>query len=75
MQIRCNDYNEKDIIRFMRDYTEKTQTQFAKDIQKTRSWCAKAERDEIKISLHDFLKLAKINNIDIIMKDANKGDN
>ncbi len=70
MHIKCNDYKTKDIIKFMRDCTDKTQTEFAKDINKTRSWTAKAERDEIKIYLNDFLELAKINKIDIIMKKS-----
>jgi len=39
----------------MRDSTDKTQTEFARDINKTRSWTAKAERDEIKIYFSDFL--------------------
>ena len=56
----------------MRDSTDKTQTEFARDINKTRSWTAKAERDEIKIYFSDFLELARINNIDIIMEDKNK---
>lgn len=72
MHIKCNDYKTKDIIKFMRDAVDKTQTEFAHDINKTRSWTAKAERDEINIYFSDFLKLAKINNIDIIMKDNNK---
>lgn len=68
MEIKCNNFKTKDIIRIMRDSTNKTQTEFARSIQKSRSWAAKAERDEINISLNDFLKLAKINNIEIIMK-------
>lgn len=68
MLIKCNDYETKDIIKFMRDSTDKTQTKFAQDINKTRSWTAKAERDEINIYLNDFLELAKKNKIDIIMR-------
>lgn len=68
MEIKCNNFKTKDIIKIMRDCTNKTQSEFAKNIQKTRSWTAKAERDEINISLNDFLKLARLNNIEIIMK-------
>lgn len=68
MLIKCNDYKAKEVIRFMRDCTDKTQTEFARDVGKTRSWTAKAEREEIKISLNDFLELAKRNHIEIIMK-------
>ena len=53
MKILCNKYETKEIIKFMRDCCEKTQTEFA---------------NETNITLKDFLELAKINNIDIIMK-------
>jgi len=56
----------------MRDCSEKTQSEFAKDINKQRGWTAKLEGGITNISLKDFLKLAKINNIDIIMKSNEK---
>lgn len=68
MELNCTKYKQKDIIKYMRDCTDKTQTEFAKSVGKTRGWTAKAERDEINISLNDFLKLAKIYGIEIIMK-------
>ncbi len=68
MEINCTQYEQKDIIRIMRDSTDKSQTEFAKDINKNRGWVAKAERNEINIKLKDFLELAKINNIEIIIK-------
>ena len=67
MRINCNNYNPKDIIRFIRENSGKTQTSFAKDLNKTRSWTAKAERGEIKISFDDFLKILEINDIDMIL--------
>lgn len=68
MNIKCNNYKTKDIIRFMRDCTEKTQKEFAKDLNKTRDWCAKIEGGNSNILLEDFLELARLNKIDIIMK-------
>lgn len=56
----------------MRDCSEKTQKDFASDINKKRGWTAKLEGGETNITLKDFLKLAKINNIDIIMKSNEK---
>ena len=67
MRINCNNYNPKDIIRFIRENSGKTQTSFAKDLNKTRSWTAKAERGEIKISFDDFLKILEINHIDMTL--------
>ena len=68
MKILCNKYETKEIIKFMRDCCEKTQTEFANDLNKKRGWTAKLEGGETNITLKDFLELAKINNIDIIMK-------
>lgn len=72
MNIICNKYETKEIIKFMWDCSEKTQSEFAKDLNKQRGWTAKLEGGITNISLKDFLKLAKINNIDIIMKSNEK---
>lgn len=74
MNIICNKYETKELIKFMRDCSEKTQLEFAKDVGKNRGWTAKLEGGITNISLSDFLKLAKINDIEIIMrsKDAKK---
>lgn len=72
MKINCNDYEVKDIVRIMRDTSGKTQTDFAKSIKKTRGWCAQIEGGTINILLKDFLLLAKINNITIIMEENSK---
>ena len=68
MNIICNKYETKEIIKFMRDCSEKTQSEFAKDLNKKRGWTAKLEGGITNITLNDFIKLAKINDIDIIMK-------
>lgn len=70
MSIKFEKYEQKDIIRFLREATGKTQTEFAKDIGKSRSWIAKAENGEINILFKDFLELTKKNNIKVIMNDS-----
>lgn len=72
MNVNCNKYKANEIIKFMRECTEKTQTEFAKDVNKKRGWADKAERAIIRIYLNDFLELAKKNNIEIIMKQNKK---
>lgn len=72
MEIKCNNYKTKDIIKFMRDYSEKTQTEFAKEVNKKRGWCAKLEGGITNITLDTFLKLAEINEIDVIIKEKEK---
>ncbi len=68
MEVNCNKYETKEIIKFMRDCTEKTQTEFANDLGKKRGWSAKLESGKTNISLKNFLELAKINDIEIIMR-------
>ena len=72
MRINCNNYNPKDIIRFIRENSGKTQTLFAKDLNKTRGWTAKAERGEIKISFDDFLKILEINDINMTLSSEKR---
>ena len=68
MEVNCNKYETKEIIKFMRDCTEKTQAEFARDLNRQRGRCAKLECGVTNISLKDFLELARINDIDIIMR-------
>lgn len=72
MQVKCNDYEVKEIVRFLRECSEKTQAQFAKDVGKQRNWTAKAESGVIRIYLNDFIELANKNNIEIIMRQKDK---
>ena len=67
MKICCNELETKEIIRFMRESTDKTQKEFAYDLNKTREWCAAVEGGKSNVLLKDFIKLAKINNIKITM--------
>lgn len=67
MKFKCNNYQTKDIIRFMRESTDKTQKEFARDIGKTREWCAAVEGGKSNVLLKDFITLAEINNINIII--------
>jgi len=68
MKVLCNKYETKDIVKFMRDCSEKTQTEFAKDLNKKRGWTAKLESGITNITLKDFIKLANKNDIEIIIQ-------
>ena len=70
MSVQFENYEQKDIIRFLREATGKTQTEFAKDIGKSRNWIAKVENGEINILFKDFLELTKKNNIKVTMTDS-----
>lgn len=52
----------------MRECTEKMQKEFAGNLNRKRGWTEKLEGSETNITLKDFLALARISNIDIIMK-------
>ena len=41
-------------------------------MNKKRDWCAKLERGITNINLDTFLKLAEINEIDVIIKEKEK---
>ena len=73
--IQFENYEQKDIIKFLREATGKTQTEFANDIGKSRSWIAKIENGEINILFKDFLELTKRNNIKVTMTDNQKEGN
>ena len=73
--IQFENYEQKDIIKFLREATGKTQTEFANDIGKSRSWIAKIENGEINILFKDFLELTKRNNIKVTMTDNQKDGN
>lgn len=75
MSVQFENYEQKDIIRFLREATGKTQTEFANDIGKSRSWIAKIENGEINILFKDFLELTKKNNIKVTMTDNQKEEN
>lgn len=43
MEIKANKYAGKDILRFIRENTNSTQKEFAKNIDKSRDWQASNE--------------------------------
>lgn len=69
MSIKFENYEQKEIIKLLRIVSGKTQTEFARDIGKSRSWIAKIENGEINILFKDFLELTKKNNIKVTMTD------
>ena len=72
MEIKCNNYETKDIIKFMRDCSEKTQREFANDVNKKRGWCAKLEGGETNITLDTLIKLGLVNEHDGYINDIFK---
>lgn len=69
MYINANNYNEKEIYKFIRQATGKTHQQFAKGINKSKHWSQDNEIGRNNYKFKDLLELCKINNIQIIIID------
>lgn len=67
MQMKANDYEIKDISRILREWTELTQKDFAKTLQKSKRTIEAWEYGETTMSLKTFLEIAKKHNIEIIL--------
>lgn len=68
MEIKANDYDPKDIFKFMRQATDLTQKDFAKTINKSKDWCQSNELGRTNYLFKDLLELANKNNFEIIIK-------
>ena len=68
MEFKANDYKANEVLKFMRQSTGLTQKEFAKDIQKSTNWVKANEQDINRYYFDDLLKIAKLYNIDIIIK-------
>lgn len=68
MKIIANNYNSKDIIKIIREWTEKSQKDFGKTFNKTRDSINNYENGRNRIYLNDFLEMCKNNNIKITIE-------
>ena len=69
MEINATKYKGKDILKFIRENSNMTQKEFAKTINKTRDWQASNETGRSRYFLDDLIEIAKVHNLDIIIKD------
>lgn len=68
MRIIANNYTSKDIIKIIREWTEKSQKDFGKTFNKTRDSINNYENGRNRIYLNDFLEMCKNNNIKITLE-------
>lgn len=68
MQFKANDYKPKEIIKFLREWTELTQNDFAKSIHRSRKTIEGYEYGTINVSLATFLKICKSHDIEVIVR-------
>lgn len=57
--IRKNNYSKGDIVRILRDWTDLTQKDFAKSINKSKSSLQKYELNEVNYGIETLLDIAK----------------
>ena len=66
-KIKANDYKPEEMVKFIREWAELTQKDFAKSIDRQESTIADYEHGRIKFSYDIFLKMCKKHNIDVIL--------
>lgn len=72
MKINANKYETKDILKIIREWTNKTQKDFGNDVGKTNEWVKANEAGKTNYYFKDLLDLCKKNNIDIIISKNDK---
>lgn len=73
MKINANKYDAKDIIKIVREWTNKTQKEFASDIGKSNEWAKANEAGKTNYYFKDLIEICRKNNIDItISKNEDK---
>lgn len=68
MQIKINDYEIKETIKIIREWSELSQKEFAKLVDKSYGAIIKYENGQRETSLSTFVDICKKNNIEIILK-------
>lgn len=69
MEFKVKDYKANEILKFIRQNTGLTQEEFSKLINKSKEWVKKNEQGKTNFYFKDLLYVAKVCNIDIIVKD------
>lgn len=68
MKINAKDYNSKDIVRIIREWTELNQTEFGKKINRSRDSVNNIENGRNRMFLNDFLDMCKTFDIKVTIE-------
>ena len=68
MKIKANNYKAGELIKIIREWTEMSQTEFAKSIKRSRDSINNIENGRNRIFLDTLLEIAKIHNITITIE-------
>ena len=68
MRIIANDYKTNEVIKMLREYSEKTQEDFAKEIDLTRNAIQKFEYGTNNYTFETLMKIAEKNGFKVIIE-------
>lgn len=68
MEFKANDYKANEVFKFIRQSTGKTQKEFSAEVGKSLNWVKNNEQNISRYFFEDLLKIAKLYNIEIIIK-------
>lgn len=68
MKIKANDYDEKTIMKILRELTEKTQEDFGKSIGLSKMTIQGYERGQRRYTFETLMKIARENGIDVYIE-------
>ncbi len=68
MKIKVNDYEAKDIVKFIREWTELNQRDFGKTINRSRDSINNIENGRNRMYLNDFISMCNKHNIKITIE-------
>lgn len=68
MELNTNKYKPKEILKFIREYTNMTQKEFAKSINKSEAWQQSNELGRTNYYFKDLIEITKKYDMEIIIK-------
>lgn len=68
MQLKMNDYEIKEVMKIIREWSEQSQKDFAKAVEKSYGAIIKYENGQRQASLETFVEICNKNNVQIILK-------
>ena len=72
MKIIANEYEAKDVVKFIREWTDLNQKDFGKTINRSRDSINNIENGRNRMYLNDFLNMCNTHNIKIIIEKDKK---
>lgn len=68
MKINANEYQSKDIIRIIREWSELNQTEFGKTLNRSRDSINNIENGRNRMFLNDFIDMCNKHNVKVILE-------